>query len=159
MKYNYYGKKVKTLEDWLNDKQREKQPNRNCLNLIREFNDLKHLIGLNSKMLYFLTKYLPSEDGGNFWTMFNSCIKQRNFIRRVQVDLKKFSVNDDYLPVFNGELKKIRNRCDYVKLIVKENLKLTEYWPYFNAMGFEKLENLPFDETELIHENFINEIN
>ena len=86
--------------------------------------------------------------------MMWSARKQRKLISVVSKDLKTYRVEPDWYKVFELDIIGFQRRCEHVFKICKEDLRLTEHYPYFEAVGFEKLLDIPLvfkdtDETPL----------
>ncbi len=87
-------------------------------------------------LTYFLVSRLEIEDAR---TMMHSARKQRNLLYVIMNQLKEYRVDDDYEKAFERDIKSFRTRCDHVYRICKENIRLTEHYPYFDAVGFDKI--------------------
>ena len=75
----------------------------------------------------------------NYRTMMKSSVKQQKLCYSCTRYLEKYEVDPKYDKAFDRDIKGIFNRCDHIYRIVQENLKLTRYWPYFEAVGFERI--------------------
>ena len=134
----YYGKKQ--VNDWLNDEKREEGVNKLNVIYLREFKGLDKELAKMSTLAYFLLTKLDMQE---VRTMMQSVRKQRNLVFAICNDLKKYKVPKDYKTIFDLDVKKIQDRVDYVFKMLKENLRFTEYFPFFEEVGFDVL--LKFD--------------
>lgn len=129
-----YGRK--TIQTWMDDKRRPK----GCTALNMEYiRDLKQYEREFSRIIiicYFLLKECKM---GDVRQMFFSAKKQKEFIYAVKYDLKKYIVTDEWQKVFQRDFQKLRNRLDHVFRIIQENIRLTDMYPYFQDVGFDRL--------------------
>ena len=136
MANNYFGREYRDLNDWLNDPRRSATLTRKNMEYLGEFKDLEAEL----KRISMLTYFLMAKCGiYGVRAMHESAKKQCGFIRKVIVDLKKYGVAKEDEKAFDRDIKKIRNRVEYVYPIIKENVRLTEYYPYFSERGFDRL--------------------
>ena len=124
------------MRTWMDDNERLKGCSNKNIEYLRELKAILPEFSRIGTLTYFLVTRLGVEDAR---TMMNSAKKQKELILAVMTDLRKYFVTKDYEPVFERNLKSFRTRCDYVYAICKADLQLTEHWPYFEAVGFEKL--------------------
>ena len=141
----YYDASAMRLQDWLNDKSRPRDLYKRNLEFLREAKDIKFLLGRNKLILWFVMVKLGIED---VRAMFVSCSKQRELIWLVIKDLKEHGVISKYEKMFKRELASIRRRCEYVYKITLENIRMTEYYPYFKTVGLDYLNNYVQDFTK-----------
>lgn len=129
----YYGRK--SVSDWMNDNRRPKQPNQRSLHWLREVRQCEKEISRNLIILYFLITKM----GENLNGLMGSEQKQRTLLWALRRELKKRGVEEKWERVFAYDIGSIHRRREYVFLIIKENLKLTEHHPYFKAVGYDRL--------------------
>lgn len=98
----------------------------------------------NTCTLYFLHKCLNIP---NALTMMKSNVKVKNLIQALWVALKDRQLTEEWLKTFNMTIKSINKRQDFIWRIIKENLYLTEYYPYFEETGYDQLR-----EFEMTHD-------
>ncbi len=77
--------------------------------------------------------------------IFLSAQRQKMFVVAVKLSLKEYGVEPKYYKVFDRNIDIIRRRLDHVFKIITENIRLTEYYPYFQNVGFEKLIDFSVD--------------
>lgn len=141
----YYDASATRLQDWLNDKSRPRDLYKRNLEFLREAKDIRYLIGRNKLILWFVMVKLGIED---VRAMFNSCTKQQALVVLVKEELKKRGVTAKYEKMFRRELASIRRRTEYVYKITLENLRMSEYYPYFESVGLDYLNNYVQDFTK-----------
>lgn len=136
-----YGQKI--IQDWVCDKKRPRIKTQEDLfrnrKYIFDLKRAKNKLSQISVMNYFLLKELHIQECR---TMMNSAHKQRNFCYATMKDLEIFAITPEWTKVFDLELKKIFRRIDHLILIMKDNLQLTPYCPYFEQVGFEHMTEL-----------------
>ena len=64
-------------------------------------------------------------------TMWNSVNKHKRFIGACIIELKKYQIENEYVPSIEKELKKWRERIAHINRIIKEDIRLTEYGAWF----------------------------
>ena len=134
----------KTIELWLNDPKRVNGISVDNLRFMERLSKCRKELARIAAINYFLLKNFSDdkEAESNYRTMMYSAKNQRAFIGRVIIDLQKYKVcspDYDYKNAFEKDIKSIENRCDYVLIICKENLRLSPYYPYFKAHSFNLL--------------------
>lgn len=133
-----YG--AKGVEAWLNDRTRPKSLTRLNMKYLGELKQCSMELGRCSQIAYFLAKRTDLKAmKDNVVTMLNSTVKQNTFVKRVMVDLRKYGVRPEDTPLFEKQVNALYVRCDWVFKILRENVRLTEYHPYFTAVGYERL--------------------
>lgn len=132
----YYDPGKQRTNYWLDDKDRPLGPNRRSLAMLRQYKQLKQELSRNLVVLYFLMTRMGM---GELRTMFYSAKKQKQYVRAVIFSLKEYAVTEDWEEVFVRDIRLLHERCEYVLTIIRHNLKLTEYMPYFTEVGFDKL--------------------
>lgn len=125
------------LKAWLNDPNVKEGSTKRELQLCGAYNDIYRLFARNHVILYFLMVYLGFRS--ELATLFNSTDKEKKLIKAVRSHLKHKRVEEPYCQPFIRSIKRFRDRADYVFYIIQENLRMTEYYPYFQAVGFTKL--------------------
>lgn len=80
-----------------------------------------------------------SYEESNYRTMMKSSVKQKKLCYSIARQLEKYEVDPKYDKAFKRDIAAILRRSEHIYLIVRENLKLTQYWPYFEAVGFDRL--------------------
>lgn len=136
--YSFYD--AKRLQDWMNDSTKEKGATRLNVVYLREIKQLNRELARIGVLTFFMATRLGIE---NCWAMMKSAGKQKNLLYAVRADLKKYAVTDRWAKTFERDLGSIRRRCDHIYRICRENLRYTEHYPYFDAVGFDKLVDFP----------------
>jgi hypothetical protein len=132
----YYG--LRRINDWPKDKDRIPLKGISLKNALYE-SDLAKVgksLARTAVINYFLFKRLGIKD---CITMAQSARKQKDFCGVVCRDLEKYSVDPKWDKSFERDIKSIERRCEYIYTITKENLKMTQYWPFFEAVGLKRL--------------------
>lgn len=127
-----------SVYDWLNDASRIPLKGISLKNIdyVMDINKASIELGRTATLNYFLLTRLNIYNCGN---MMKSAVAQRSFCRKVIVDLNRYEVDEKYDKAFKRFITALFNRSNYIYRIVQENLKLTRYWPYFEAIGFDSL--------------------
>lgn len=127
-----------TVEDWLEDASRIPLKGISLKNIdyVMDIDKASIELGRTATLNYFLLTRLNI---GNCRVMMKSAVAQRSFCRKVIVDLNRYEVDKKYDKAFKQFIDGLFRRGDYIYRIVQENLKLTRYWLYFEAIGFDSL--------------------
>lgn len=127
-----------TVEDWLEDASRIPLKGISLKNIdyVMDIDKASIELGRTATLNYFLLTRLNIYNCRN---MMISATKQRSFCRKVIVDLNRYEVDEKYDKAFKRFITALFNRSNYIYRIVQENLKLTRYWLYFEAIGFDSL--------------------
>lgn len=126
----------KTIRQWLNDKTRRKGCTKHNVHYLREYKGADAELSRIAVITYFLKVRLGINDCN---TMMRSARKQRDLLWVVICDLKVYRVEAEDVSAFEHDLRSIQRRCAHVFRIVVENVRLTEYYPFFREMGFDIL--------------------
>lgn len=131
------------VTDWLNDADRPEGLNKVGADFFREIKDIKQRYKRNNIILYFLiVNYGMGED---LRSMLHSSKDQGNLMYKVMMELKGdeehpgHAVTRKWEGVFRRDIAKFDRRADHIFRIIGENLKLTELYPYFQTVGFDRL--------------------
>lgn len=138
----FYGQL--TITDWLHDKKRVPLNGLSVKNAMYAADLIKASkeLGRTAVVSYFLAARVFDDHGytaNNCRTMMYSAVRQRTLCYSVQRDLEKYTVDPKYDKAFERDIKSIFRRSNHIYLIIQENLRLTRHWPYFEAVGFERL--------------------
>lgn len=127
-----------TVKDWLEDASRIPLKGISLKNIdyVMDIDKASIELGRTATLNYFLLTRLNI---GNCRVMMKSAVAQRSFCRKVIVDLNRYEVDKKYDKAFKQFIDGLFRRGDYIYRIVQENLKLTRYWLYFEAIGFDSL--------------------
>lgn len=132
--YDCFGK---YLTDWFNDKKVPKgKMSKYNLIYLREYKDILAEYKKYSAMLFFILVVMKVD---MVRQMFNSCNNIKKYIYKVICELKEKMVTNDYVPHFNVNIERLRKRLETMDKIIKEDLYLTEWYPYFMENGFDVL--------------------
>lgn len=141
-----YGQRI--LRDWIEDKKRPETKTQEDLfrnrkyifDLKRASNELTSAVIIN----YFLLSRLKITECR---VMMNSAKKQRDFCWVIMNELEIFAITPEWERVFDRDIKRILTRVKHIFFIVKENLSLTPYYPYFEQVGFARILELGKDRN------------
>ena len=143
----YFGKY--TINDWMDDKKKLPLKGISLKNAMWEADLLRaeKQLSRTSTVTYFCMTRLAETayEQNNYRTMMKSSVNQQKLCYSCARYLEEYEVDPKYDKAFERDIKKIFGRCDHIYRIVQENLKLTRYWPYFDAVGFERL--LDFEQV------------
>ena len=135
------------INDWLNDPRREKGCTKNQVNYLRELKQCDKELARIGVLTFFLVTRLNVNDARQ---MMWSAMKQRKFIGVTCIQLKTWRVDPIYDRAFQLDIRGFHTRCDHVFKICKEDLRLTEHYPYFEAIGFDQLMDIPLEFRDKI---------
>ena len=123
------------MNNWLNA-DRPEGMNRRSQRYFLEYKQMEKEFNRNIIILYFLITRLGMKE---CYAMFKSGQKQKAFIRAVKVNLKQYAVTEEWEKDFDRDLRFLKNRCDHVFRIIRENIRMTELYPYFQSVGFDRM--------------------
>ena len=123
------------FQEWLKE-DKEEGCTRANVQYLRGLKDVDRQLAIIAQMNYFLLTKLNIKNCG---TMMWSAKKQRSLLYAVMQEVKKYKVEGEWCKVFDREIKAIQSRCAHVYKIALENMRLTEYYPFFEEHGFEIL--------------------
>lgn len=141
MPYSFYGEK--NISSWMHDQKRKKLktvPDLYAIHYISELRKLQKQLARTAVINYFLLTRLGMTDCRS---MTISAASQRKFCFAAIAELNTYELDPKYHRPFDKNLEKIQRRIDHIYRITQENLRLTRYWPYFEAVGFDRLLNFP----------------
>ena len=131
-RYDCFGK---YLAEWIDDKKVPKgKMSKYNLIYLREYKDILAEYKKYSTMLFFMLTVMKID---MVRQMFNSINKTKKYIFKIICELKEKMVTNDYVAHFNSNIERLRNRLETIDRIIKEDLFLTEYYPYFVEKGFD----------------------
>lgn len=136
-----------SINDWLNDPRREKGCTKNQVNYLRELKQCDKELARIGVLTFFLVTRLNVNDARQ---MMWSAMKQRKLIGATCAQLKTWRVDPIYDRAFQLDIRGFHTRCDHVFKICKEDLRLTEHYPYFESVGFEQLMDIPLEFRDKI---------
>lgn len=136
----YYNSNRLKINDWLNDPNVEKGCTKKNLDYIRQVNDLYDGLTLVTIISFFCIEKLKMNE--ELYAIFVSAKKQRDLLVAVRLNLKEHLVTPKYENAIKADLNLIERRIAYVKAMIKENLRMTEHWPFFEQGGWEKLDEI-----------------
>lgn len=129
---------AKDFNDWRNDTTKKEGATRLNLEFLREIKQLEHELAGIGVILFFLVTRC------DMWVMermLRSAGKQRRLMGATAYDLKKYALDKKWEKVFKANCTRIRNRVDYMYRIIEENVRLTEYYPWYMAVGKERVQD------------------
>lgn len=132
--YDAYGRK--RIVDWFNETERPEGMNRTGQAFFYEIKDVEKRFSRNNIILFFLLAKCGVED---MRTLMVSSSKQKKLIVKIKIQLKNYGVTQEWREVFRRDIDGFNKRADHVFRIIKENVRLTPLYPYFEAVGFERL--------------------
>lgn len=120
--------KIHSVNQWLTYNQKREGARPVNVELLREYKEIKEGLKRLSVVLAFLVLKMKIPYVHYMW---NSVVKQRHFVHLVIQDLKKYQVEPVYEAMFHRDVTLLHNRIEHIDRIVKEDIKLTEYQPFF----------------------------
>lgn len=142
MYYNYNRLRV---QNWMNDPDKVAGMNRRAARYFLEFKEIEREFSRNNTILFFLISRMGMKE---LSALLGSSRKQKKLVSAVKMTLKDYSVEQKWEPIFRQEIRKLHERTAYVLYIIRENIKLTELYPYFSSVGYDKLMSLSAKRTE-----------
>lgn len=137
----------KGIGEWLNDPKRQKGCCREQVRYLRELKECDKELARIGVLTFFLVTKLNINDARK---MMISASKQRGLIYTVCKDLKLYRVDPEWYRAFELDIKGFQRRCEHVFKICKEDLRLSEHYPYFESVGFDRLLDIPLIYTETV---------
>lgn len=137
---------LQKINNWLYSKKREKIDDFGITEIYYQAS-LEKLIKetkKNTTMCYFLLTKLGIE---NARTMMCSGVAQVKFMQKVIVELNTWKVGK-WKKAFDRDIAGIERRVQFVRKICMENIRLTEYYPFFITKGVEVLSDFDTAFTE-----------
>lgn len=126
------------IQSWFDDPKRYRGTTAANVKYLREFKELEHNNAIIGTLTYFLVTRL---DIYSARTMLASAQRQRKFIAKVIIQLKEWVVLPYHEKWFDNDIAGLKRRKETVFRICKENIRLTEHYPYFDTVGFDRLYN------------------
>ena len=124
------------IELWSKDPRLSNSMSKLNVVYLRKLKELYTEFGRNNALLYFCTACLGLKSCN---PMFSSGIKQRTFVQALTMELKRRTVTTYYIELFDWLVDRLNTRLSHVFRIVKENIYLTEYYPFFEEVGWDVL--------------------
>ena len=137
--YDCFGKNAK---EWLNDKKLPKGMSEHNVVYLREYKDLLDEYKKYTVMLYFMLSVMKIEYARR---MFYSCKRSKEYIIAMVLNMKEKRITNKYVKHFENDVMRARDRLETIDKIIKEDLFLTEYYPYFMEKGFDILKDFEND--------------
>lgn len=109
------------------------------VNALMRLNEVFELNKRNLCLLHFLMNNVNKGRDSNFRSMFTSAESQKQFIIHAKYTVKTYLIDDEWHKPIENNIDSLFRRQEYIWLIIKENLRLTEYYPFFEDVGFEIL--------------------
>lgn len=129
-------------ELWTSDKKLTGKMTRYNVEYLRVYKDLRSQMGRNISIMFFCITKLGLN---NMRSMFKSGIKQKDHFTFMIFELKRRELPQYYVELFDFVTNKYQERINRMWLILKENIYLTEYYPFFEKCGYEVLGDFELD--------------
>lgn len=141
---------TKDISDWIDDPKVPKGCTKANATYLYKIRELIEVYSQYGALLFFLAvnlKMYPCR------TMMYSVKKQKKFLQTIDITLKEKAVTKEYIPIFERNIKAFENRCEHIFRMIRENIRLTEYYPYFESVNYEVLVDFDkdFGEVELMY--------
>lgn len=130
---------------WLDMPGKPEGMNKRSARFFREYKALEKMFSRNLIILYFLITRLDMKE---CYQMFVSSRKQKQFIIAVKLNLKKYAVEEKWEKDFERDVANHKRRCQHVLRIIQENIRMTSLYPYFQTVGFERLNDFSVKYAE-----------
>ena len=137
------------INDWLNDKTRKKGATKRNIEFIRAFRECDDELKNITVIAYFCMYHLGVEDAR---TMLFSAKRQRVLLYAVVQSLKEYKLEEKDVKIFKKDVEAIYSRVKHVVKILTDDIRLTEYYPYFKHVGFDKLNEFELPTKEELDE-------
>lgn len=134
--------KITTVNEWLTYNQKLTGVTKKNIQYLCDYITIREELGKCNIVLYFLLNRL---NVSYVITMLYSGIKQRKYVVSVIVALKQYKVEKKHEAIFNRDIDRLYKRIEHINRIIKEDIRLTEYGAFFEAVGYDLLtvEKLP----------------
>lgn len=141
-----YGRK--RINEWFDDKQRPTGMNQRGKDFFLELKDVEKHYSRNAVIVFFLISRYGVRD---LYEMQASIRRVKGLIAKTRIELKGIkdvegnviaephAVTKEWEPVFRRTIDSLRRRAEYNFLIIKKDLEETKVYPYFEAVGFDRL--------------------
>lgn len=101
------------------------------VDVYREYKDLFRTYQVYSGVLFSLLK---STKLNGLRTMFSSCEKQKKLLQAMVITLKNYTLEKYEIEICMKNIKSFSTRLTRIKLVTKENLLMTEFYPYYQEL-------------------------
>ncbi len=101
------------------------------VDVYREYKDLFRTYQVYSGVLFSLMK---STKLNGLLTMFSSCEKQKKLLQAMVLTLKNYTLEKYEIEICMKDIKSFSTRLTRIKLVTKENLLMTEFYPYYQEL-------------------------
>lgn len=101
------------------------------VDVYREYKDLCRTYQVYSGVLFSLLK---STKLNGLRTMFLSCEKQKKLLQAMVITLKNYTLEKYEIEICMKNIKSFSTRLTRIKLVTKENLLMTEFYPYYQEL-------------------------
>lgn len=146
------------INDWLQDPNAPKTLTHRNTVYVRECRQIEKEFSRIIIVAYFMLSKLGM---GGVRQIHKSAVNQKSFVIAVRLHLKEVGVEPKYYKVFKDDFDSIHARINHAFNMLIENLKLTEYYPYFAHVGFERLVDWSYDypdDNEKANDQLLTEI-
>lgn len=101
------------------------------VDVYREYKDLFRTYQVYSGVLFSLLK---SAKLNGLRTMLSSCKKQKKLLQAMVITLKNYTLEKYEIEICMKNTKSFSTRLTRIKLVTKENLLMTEFYPYYQEL-------------------------
>ena len=133
MYYNYGQKDINT---WARDEKVKPGCLKANTKYLRELKGIAQDLGKNNIALYLLVNRLKMYGNRQ---MLISGTKQRRLVLTWCDMVKRRQISKEWEPVFDRTINRLQERVRYIRQIIDENIRLTEYYPFFQDSGYDGL--------------------
>lgn len=128
---------TRSASDWLKAKKKEGKSGRSKYFLER-FEEVSAELARIQVAVFFLVNELGLTE---CMEILASCRRQRSFLMAMEINLKKYVVDEEWSPAIQATLTNLRGRLVYLHdIVIPETIRMTDIFPYFREVGFAKLD-------------------
>lgn len=142
---------MSTLKEWMNDNKRTEGYTFLNARYTKAFKRCDKELGKVGMLNYFMVAYLGISDCR---AMMLSAKKQRGLIGAALTQMNQYRIEPEVERIFRNNVTYFEKRIDHIMRITMENLRLTEYYPFFVSIGLQTIEAIPtgfdFDNDEFM---------
>lgn len=138
-------KEIKTVNQWLDDNSIENGQTMANIHYKHEYERIRIELRRMSSLLYFLVTDLGIHSMAK---LMYSAKNQGDYCYSVIIELKYKKVEKEHIPVFSKNREALDERLRWIRKIVRENLHLTEYEPFFLSEVWANLNDIDFKDIK-----------
>lgn len=136
MSYYIYG--GKSLKQWADLREQPDKLTAANATYLREYKQISHEFRGWAVITYACVVHLGIE---NVRGLMYSIKRQRKFVDLVRDKLKYIPVTAEWQKYFKRDVTSLHKRLDFIEFTVRENIRLTEIYPWFAAVGLERIKD------------------